>query len=105
MKNKNFGKIEELSSDSLLLLRGKERYRQLFEFVNLKVGGFEGYEVSEIGTKRVDKNGFITIHYRVRNKVKYKKGLVDEVIVQSKFGEKNIEIISYNVNSDLLMTQ
>jgi len=105
VKNKDLDKIEKLSSDSLLLLKGKERYRQLFEFINLKVGGFEGYEVSEVETKRVEKNGFIKVYYRFRNRVKYENGLVDEVVVLSKLGEKNIEIMSYNVNSDLFMTQ
>lgn len=103
VKKNDFNEIVTFASDSLVRVAGKESLLKLFIFVNSKVGNFEQYKVLEVQTRRVVKRGSRVIYYRFRNKVKYQKGIVEEVLALIREDEGKIKIMSYNAYSDLLL--
>ena len=95
------------SGDNGLILSSatgeKEKLKGLLSRISMRMGSLIAYQIGDVETKRVERNGFIIVSYVVKVRVKYEKGDSDEVLGLVKRGGDKILVDGYNVYSDLLL--
>ena len=102
LNNKDFNSINKLVSDTLLNMIGDTGIQKLTSYINFKLGKLIEQNEIKVTTKRIEDTN-ITIFYLVKVKVKYEKGIIDEVLGLKQLNNDEIKIISYNAYSDLLV--
>jgi hypothetical protein len=99
--NQNFSKIDDMITDSLRQLAGKNGLSKLVKTINEKVGNYKGHSVDGyFFNGKIDDIGQLTYHYKLD--VMYDKGDVVETFGLKKT-KSGIKLNSYHANSDLLI--
>ena len=99
---RNYSDIDSLVSDSLKSLADTNGISKMVKFINNKVGNYKGYAIDDCYIIHVAGTED-EVSYNYKLKVRYDKGVIEEIIgFRSKDGLKLL-INSYHANSDLLI--
>ena len=100
--SKNYKSIDNMVGDSLRQLAGANGISTMVKFINSKVGNYKGYNIDDYYIRCITGSSN-EISYNYKLKVKYDKGIIDEIIGFKKRNGSVIKINSYHANSDLLL--
>ena len=101
VKNERFDSLDLIASDTLKKVIGLNGISKIATTVNDKLGRFKEFTISDSYTQRLVGSSNETL-YKYKLKIAYEKGIIDEVVGLKKDKKAVIQVISYNVYSNLL---